>query len=247
MTDISIITVTFNCVDSIAKTIESLKEQTFNRYEHIIVDGASKDGTTECIKEYIASGYCVTFVSEPDQGIYDAMNKGIGMASGKYLFFLNAGDSFCDKYVLQKFWEYEENNRVDVFYGDTIEINIEDGENDRYRSYPEKLSNCYFLKRNGLCHQTIFAKKECFTESNFNWQSYPITADKEWVIRLWRNGKVFLHMDFPVCFYDRTGISSNKQNAMLIREETDRIIFENFGIFGKFVTIVRNFKSRLFK
>ena len=120
---ISIVTVCYNAADEIENTIQSVLNQTYENLEYIIIDGASTDGTIEIIKEYKDKIAC--FISEPDKGIYDAMNKGISMATGDWICFLNAGDIFAFNNSLSKAITSSDNNNVDIIYGDSIEITSE--------------------------------------------------------------------------------------------------------------------------
>ena len=107
----SIITITFNAATTLPATLRSVEEQTFTNYEYIVVDGASRDNTVALVE---ASQLPVRMVSEPDKGLYDAMNKGLKMATGEYLIFLNAGDSFHAPDTLQRVAEAIGNNRPGV-------------------------------------------------------------------------------------------------------------------------------------
>ena len=121
---LSIITINRNNAEGLKKTLESVASQTCRDFEHIIIDGASTDDSVEIIKDYVASlaGKNVSYwVSEPDSGIYDAMNKGIEKANGEWINFMNSGDTFFNSEVLKKVSEYPKNG-IDVLFGDSIEI-----------------------------------------------------------------------------------------------------------------------------
>lgn len=113
---ISIITVTYNAVNVLEKTIMSVINQTYTNYEYIIIDGKSNDGTTEIIKKY--QEYLSYYISEPDNGIYDAMNKGIKIAKGEWLNFMNAGDKFASKEVLSTVFNTRYDSNTDFLYSD---------------------------------------------------------------------------------------------------------------------------------
>lgn len=119
----SIITVTYNAADTIEPTMKSVAEQTFNDYEHIIVDGMSTDSTLSMVKSLCTEHTVIN--SERDNGIYDAMNRGIDRSLGKYLIFLNAGDSFHNKKTLSVIAErIEQNNTPGIVYGQTILVGV---------------------------------------------------------------------------------------------------------------------------
>ena len=115
---VSIVTVCYNAVGVIEKTVTSVLNQTYKKIEYIVVDGASSDGTIEILNNY--RSHISTLVSEPDKGIYDAMNKAIDMVSGEWILFLNAGDSFVDNNVLSHVFQREGLEKYSVIYGDTI-------------------------------------------------------------------------------------------------------------------------------
>ncbi|MGB4053301.1 MAG: glycosyltransferase family 2 protein, partial [Dysgonamonadaceae bacterium] len=115
---LSVITVTYNAEHTLERTLKSVREQTYPAIEHIIVDGNSNDGTVALIHRY--ENERLKWISEPDKGLYDAMNKGIKMATGDYLCFLNAGDTFYDTDTVQKiFASIDENHSPDILYGET--------------------------------------------------------------------------------------------------------------------------------
>ena len=114
---VSIITVTFNAEKVLERTLRSIKKQDYNNIESIIIDGASTDGTLKIVEKY--SDVVTKWISEKDNGLYDAMNKGISLATGDYVWFLNAGDTICKSDVLNYFFSKESFMR-DVYYGETV-------------------------------------------------------------------------------------------------------------------------------
>ena len=115
---ISIITICYNAASDLEKTIKSVRAQVFNDYEYIVVDGGSKDATSEIIKSN--ADVITKWVSEPDKGIYDAMNKGIRMATGDWVIMMNAGDVFADSDVLQNVFAHVISDKITFLYGDTL-------------------------------------------------------------------------------------------------------------------------------
>ena len=174
---ISIITVTYNASDVINKTMESLKSQTFKDFEHLVIDGASKDNTLQLIKE---SGLSATrIVSEPDNGLYDAMNKGLRMAKGKYLLFLNAGDTFYDATTLAHYADKAEKDN-DIIFGDTIIVDNKGNKiSNRHLSAPEKLTKKSFANGMLICHQAFMVKKSLAPQYNLD---YRFSADYDWCV-----------------------------------------------------------------
>ena len=154
----SIITVTYNAEAVLEDTIQSVISQTYHHVEYILVDGASKDGTLSIIDRY--RDRITRIVSEPDKGLYDAMNKGIRLATGDYLCFLNAGDSFHEDDTLQQMVRSISGNELpDVLYGET-ELVDKEGHFIRMRrlAAPEVLTWRSFKQGMLVCHQAFFAK-----------------------------------------------------------------------------------------
>lgn len=175
---ISVITVTYNAGKVITKTLESLKLQSFKNFEHIVIDGKSKDDTLQKIKEYYLPQSQV--ISEPDRGLYDAMNKGLKMAKGKYLIFLNAGDTFHDKDTLRKYAEVASGDK-DIIYGDTIIVDNNGKKiSDRHLSAPENLTFKSFLNGMLVCHQAFMVKKELAPQYDLK---YHFSADYDWCVK----------------------------------------------------------------
>ena len=190
----SIITVTYNCINTIEKTIASVLEQSYMDYEYIIIDGCSTDGTCElidCYKEYLSY-----YISEPDGGIYDAMNKGLEVAQGEYVHFLNAGDRLVDN-VLGRIALYISKSPADVVFGDVYA-----GNKGNYKLESSQLE-CIDWRMN-ICHQAIFMKK---TRRRFD-NRYEIAADYELVNRMYNEGCTFQYIPISVAFFENGGKSS---------------------------------------
>ena len=151
---VSIITVVYNGIEFLEETIKSVIAQTYPNIEYIIVDGGSKDGTLDIIKKYEA--HISKWISEPDKGIYDAMNKGIDLATGDWQNFLNAGDSFVDNNVLEKIFTTNLEN-ITLVYGDIIAIR-ENGQKLNVNAIELKDDNS-IKKGMKVCHQAIFYNK----------------------------------------------------------------------------------------
>lgn len=176
---ISIITVCYNAEKEIMATLESVQEQTFKEYEYIIIDGASKDKTLKVIAN---SGVEIThLVSEKDKGIYDAMNKGLRLAKGDYLMFLNAGDSLYSPTTLQQIADTAKTN-PDVIYGDTA---IVDAERNYLRPRrlrpPKQLTRNSFKNGMLVCHQAFLPKRELAMPYDMQ---YRFSADFDWCVKI---------------------------------------------------------------
>lgn len=197
---ITIITVAYNAVKDIENTILSVLNQTYPNIEYIIIDGGSTDGTLDIIKKY--EGKISYWVSEPDKGIYDAMNKGTLKASGEWLNFMNAGDTFYDEKVLEKVFKDNDWSDTDVIYGDVVYV------------YPDKeeIRKTTSLKRIKVgipfCHQCVFVKTKLQQQYLFN-TNYKICADYDFFYTLYKKGFSFKYKELIIAKYLAGGLSSN--------------------------------------
>lgn len=197
----SIITVTYNCESSIGHTIESLLAQEFDDYEYIVIDGLSTDRTLQIIEKYRNRIKNFTLISEKDTGIYDAMNKGIRISKGDYIYFLNSGDLFYSEEVLSCVNKITETNK-DIYYGSMYRDNA-------IQKFPEALSDLFLIyEERMICHQAIFAKRDLLSKQLFDKQ-LRICADREWLIRALKSGASYYYMkNIIVGYYDVSGVSS---------------------------------------
>jgi glycosyltransferase involved in cell wall biosynthesis len=191
MISFTIITCTFNAEKELQRTLDSVLCQSFADVEHLILDGASKDGTVALAQAYKQlnderqTGHTVTVVSEPDHGLYDAMNKGIRRASGTYLVFLNAGDVLPSADTLEHIAVAGEDEELPgVLYGDT-DIVDEEGRFLRHRRLqpPKNLSWRSFRYGMLVCHQAFYARTDLAKETPYN-LDYHYSADVDWCIRI---------------------------------------------------------------
>lgn len=181
---VTVVTVVFNDIANIANTIKSIVNQSYSNVEYIIIDGNSNDGTIEVIKKY--SDKISKWISESDSGIYDAMNKGISLATGEYIIFMNSGDVFVNENVLSDVF-LNITQFPDVIYGHTIGKH----KNGRLR---QKLLPFYdsenYCPAVGICHQSVLVKTEK-AKSLFFDLSYKVCADHKMLYDLYRNGALF--------------------------------------------------------
>lgn len=221
---ISIVTVCFNAEKVIEETIKSVLRQTYQNKEYIIVDGASSDGTLDVVRRYEAA-VGIRYISEPDHGIYDAMNKGSKLADGDYIQFLNAGDLLADEMVLERMAEQIERTGADVVYGNII-YRYPDGSTD-IRVYGQFCSSIfYYLLGDCVNHQAVFARKICFSKHRFD-LSYQICADREWMIRLKKDGYRFKAINMIICEYSLEENSASIRNSDIYFEEAARCVREH--------------------
>lgn len=240
---ITIITVCYNAENIIEKTMNSIMDQNNNNnIEYIIIDGSSVDNTVDIIKKN-ETKYGFKFLSEKDTGIYDAMNKGIKMATGDYIFFLNSGDRFVDNYVIDDVINEIKNNKPDILYGNILEEknNITMGKLTYNKFKVDKQSFC---RGNMICHQTIFIKTEILKKYNFNIK-YKICADKDLIITLYKHKFKFRYFDRSISIYDRSGISST--NITKLKSETEKILLDHFPIYARIFILLKKVKRLMYK
>lgn len=199
---LSIITVNLNNKDGLQKTIDSVISQTFKDFEWIVIDGGSTDGSKELIEKY--SDYISYWVSEPDKGIYNAMNKGIRIAKGEYIEFLNSGDIYYNDRSLSDFFSMAKDK--DIIFGSTVIL--KDGKYRRINLQNDFLS-CYHLTKNTLNHQSAFIKRNLFSEHGFYDESLRIVSDWKFFFEMIVINKCSLYyIDKDIVIYDTNGLSS---------------------------------------
>lgn len=228
---ISVVTVCLNAEDSIEETIKSVVSQSYDNIEYLIIDGKSSDRTTSIIDKY--RDKINYLVSEKDNGIYEGMNKGILAATGDFLFFLNAADTFCNDSVIEKFVSEFSIFRGDFFYGSVLILDQEKG--DSFYKYHNDIDKMFFFD-NVICQQAIFYKRDVFDSLKCGLfdQNLKIAADYEWLLRAFIKHKLvptFINM--PVAIFKWGGISNDDKMAELLRSEREKIIrdyFTNFEI-----------------
>ena len=209
---VTIITVCRNHAQELERTIRSVESQTWQEKEYLVIDGASTDDTLDVIKAHETS--ITRWISEPDQGIYDAMNKGVRMAQGEWVIFMNAGDTFASDDTLQRVFGSPQN--ADVIYGDVIK-----GELVKEAEAPRNAHRMFY------CHQSAFVRTRCLREFPFDIR-HRMSADFKQVKQLYLSGKTFLQLDFPVANFDTQGVSNKNRSAGLydniqVIRETDSL------------------------
>ncbi len=213
----SIITINYNNKEGLRKTIESVVRQSFKDYEYIVIDGGSTDGSVEVIKEYASQ--IDYWVSEPDKGIYNAMNKGILQTHGEYLNFMNSGDCFHSLMVLSDVWNFQKGE--DMLIGgcmnpDTKKVYI----------FGEGPISLLYLMKNTINHQATFYRRKLFDKRLYD-ESYHIQSDCKFnfLSLIFDNCSAGI-MDLIVADYDYTGLSAAKPD--LVEDEWQRLLHELF-------------------
>lgn len=217
---ISVVTVVFNGSKVIEETILSVINQTYKNVEYIIIDGQSTDGTQEIIKKY--KGQISHYISEKDNGVYEAMNKALKIASGEFLIFMNAGDKFSASFTLEKFVKSISDLEA-VYYGDTLYV---DQSNKEVYARGGKFNKLKFYFTN-ICHQSIFYPKHVYSTMAYN-TKYTIYSDWEYNLKLRKKGVIFIFLPMIICTFELGGISSN-QKDIEFGKDFSRIIIRNLG------------------
>ena len=223
----SIITVTYNAEKVLEDTIQSVIFQTYRNVEYIIVDGASKDHTLEIVNKY--HNRINKVISEPDKGLYDAMNKGIQLATGDYLCFLNAGDKFHDSETLQKIVHTLKGQELpDVIYGETAIVD-EEGHflHMRRLSTPAHLNWKSFKQGMLVCHQAFFVNRELAINHLYDLQ-YRFSADFDWCIRIMKKAKCLHNTRLTLIDYLNEGMTTKNHKASL--KERFCIMTKHYGL-----------------
>lgn len=247
MVKISVITVCLNAGHLLKKTIESVLEQTYSELEYIIVDGASSDDTKAVVCEY--SARIQKFISEPDEGLYDAMNKGVSLSGGDLIIFLNAGDFFVSKDSVNSYINKMKLSEADLFFGRIV---WSDARNHVICLSDHAASKfTWDLKESNFPHPATIYKRSLFeTIGKFN-LTFSIAADYEWNVRALVAKKVrFQYIDIIVTVFYADGISSRQEFAGRHQEEIEtvnRIYFRPQHLYRTLAKNKRLLQSPLFR
>jgi len=228
---VSIITVVLNEGDYFKWTLESIRDQKYDNIEYIVVDGGSEDNTLNLIETY--KDVISRWITEPDEGLYYAMNKGLSMASGEYVMFLNAGDMFFNDDVLHHIFSCCTQD-ADVYYGKTMIIDRQGRELGMRRLQAPKQLTWRSLK-NGMivCHQSFIAKRSIVPFYNTRFR---IASDYLWVLQTLQQAKKIINTEIIISRFLEGGI--NKYN--IVRANWERFIIMT-GKFGFFPAMFRHF------
>ncbi len=231
MIRISIVTITYNAAGSIQRTLDSVAHQRYPLIEHLIIDGASKDDTVGIAERYRKnSRHEVIIQSEPDKGLYDAMNKGLLKAKGDYIIFLNAGDSLYADDTIQRVAQCAESSPA-VIYGDTATIDA-DGNFLRLRRHrpPKTLTWCSFKKGMLVCHQAFYVRLDI--ARRFPYQlKYRYSADVDWCIRVMKEaerlGLPLVNSNAVLANFEEGGSTTQNHKASLV--ERFNVMADHYG------------------
>lgn len=217
---LTIITVTFNAQNDLERTLKSVISQTyFPQIEYIVIDGGSKDATLSIIKKY--ESHLSKWISEPDKGIYDAMNKGLALASGEWINFMNAGDIFVNERVVENVFQ-ENITNADIVYGNYVIV---------YQNFkkkmmtPKDLTNAFDLYM-PLNHQSTFIRTPLAHTHPYS-LDYKIGSDYEQILHFYLSEKRFLHLDIFIAEFADGGLSSNNK---IIYHQEQFAIAKKYGL-----------------
>lgn len=239
MIKFTIITCTYQAEKEVERTLRSVLEQTYKDVEHLIVDGASTDATLRLAQAYVTesqaqnNGHQVMVTSEPDKGLYDAMNKGLKHATGDYVLFLNAGDTFPSESTLTQVAACAERASVlpGVLYGDTDIVDNE-GRFVRHRrlSPPKELNWKSFMQGMVVCHQAFYARTDLAKKVPYQLK-YRYSADVDWCIRVMKmaqkQGLPLRNVQTVVANYLDGGMTEKNHKASL--KERFRVLESHYG------------------
>lgn len=277
---LSIITINYNNAEGLRKTLASVASQTFRDFEHIIVDGGSTDESVDIIREYTSAngaqgGGCQTgqksqtgrtkecpqvrWISEPDNGIYDAQNKGIRLAHGEYCYFLNAGDTFCNEHVLELIFKPLTFNLSpltsipDILYGNEI---IVDG-NGQCVGIARGVENPSFVDLYNSCmkHQASFIRRSLFEQYGMYDTDMRICADFDWFFRViaFHDDVTLLYKDVDIAYFENTGLSYHspelcaKERQQILDRYMTKRMQRDYLLMGKYPRLSRVGENKIVK
>ena len=224
---LSIITINRNNTAGLDKTMRSVATQTFKEFEYIVIDGASTDGSVEVIKNLEASFSHLRWVSEPDSGIYNAMNKGLRMASGDYIQILNSGDCLAADAVTDRMLaELERHSFPSIFYGNMVKC-FPDGRKMCDKGFVGQEITLLGMFTGTLNHNPVYIRRDLFEKYGYYDESLKIVSDWKWYLQAIILGNVRpQYVDMDVTLFDMTGISET--NKDLDKEERKRVLEQLF-------------------
>lgn len=224
---LSIITINRNNAEGLEKTLQSVSAQTFREFEYVVVDGASTDSSVEVIKKYESSFAHMKWVSEPDKGIYDAMNKGLRMASGDYIQILNSADCLASGDVTEKMLSaLEEAGNPSILYGNMVKC-FPDGRKLVDKCFAGQEITMLGMYTGTLNHDPAYIRRNLFEQYGYYDESLKIVSDWKWYVQaIILGGEKPKYVDLNVTLFDMTGISeTNKELDKAERKQVLELMF----------------------
>ncbi|MBK3516845.1 glycosyltransferase family 2 protein [Carboxylicivirga marina] len=243
MKKISIITVTYNCEQTLADTIESINSQTVrDQIEYIIIDGQSKDRTIDIIKKNESD--INHWISEPDKGIYDAMNKGLKLASCNWVGFLHADDIFANNHVIENLLNRVDGTNFNATYGNLNYIQAQPP-HKIIRNWKSQAFNHKLLKRGWMPpHPTLYIKKELIEELGYFNTDFKISADYDYILRLFSNHQTnSLYIDDTIVNMRLGGVSNNSIKNIIQKSKEDYAVLSSNKVGGIYALFIKNFSK----
>lgn len=234
----SIITINYNNRDGLRRTIESVVNQTFRDFEYIIIDGGSTDGSVEVIKEY--ADRIDYWVSEPDKGIYNAMNKGLKMCRGEWCLFINSGDMLSENNILNKL-DIDSSGKYGVIYTDWYDYSF--NEKVLCKPYPF-FERTTYLHHKGFCHQASLTKTTLAKSLGFD-EKYQIAADYNMFYQLYKQGVEFKYFPIALSMFE-IGVGLSQRKPKIAFKEDAKILCR-YGTIRYFYCYFKRFIYPLFK
>lgn len=235
----SIVVATYNSANVIGELLSTILSQTYENFELVLVDGASKDNTVEYVKNVIPQDK-LKYVSEPDKGVYDAINKGLRLATGDYLIIMGSDDHFLSSRVLQEVAraiEKDGKSPDTIYYGGTYM--------ECYHQVVNNVQTKWSWVRGTMCHQCIFYPKDVYKQYQYD-LTYRINADYAYNLNLWDKVR-FYHIDVIISFFSTGGVSGKANYDMPFRKILPKLIRERCGYVPYLYKEVRLIMGRIFK
>ena len=222
---LSIITINRNNATGLEKTLQSVANQTYKEFEYIVVDGASTDNSVEVIQQYAPKFKHLKWVSEPDFGIYNAMNKGIKMASGDYIQILNSADCLASETVVdQMFKALDDNDNPTILYGNMIKC-FADGRRVVDRCFAGQPITMLGMYTGTLNHDPAYIRRDLFEKYGHYDETLKIVSDWKWYLHaIILGGEKPCYTDLNVTLFDMTGISEDAGSKSVIRQEREQVL-----------------------
>ena len=231
---ISIITITFNSATTLQRALDSVQQQTYKDIEHVIVDGASTDGTKDLIAAYAGKHKNVRWISEPDDGIYNALNKGIALATGDVIGFLHSDDVFASPDVITQIAAALEQNKVDVVYGDLQYCRGE----KVVRRWKSNAYDPRSLKFGWMPpHPTVYVRREVYERVGKYDEWFRISADYDMMIRIFQAGCSSYYIPSVLVCMETGGASNKNAKARLSKTQEDHIVLKKNNVGAGYLTV----------